>query len=88
MDTKQCFIFRKNYFLTRDFLFVAGPPIVCVITVQDLKYFRSDPHEGYFFLIYWCDCTLQSLFLFYYKSVIMWLHCIVYFFLLDGNMLY
>lgn len=63
IDTKQCFIFPKIYFLTIDFIFVSGPPIVCMITIwiQDLKYFfRSDPHVGFFVLIYWCDCAVQS----------------------------
>lgn len=27
-------------------------------------FLRSDPHVGVFVLNYWCDCTVQSLFLF------------------------
>jgi len=41
--------------------------MVCMVTVhiQDLKYFLDLTHMcGFSVLIYWCDCTVQSLFLF------------------------
>lgn len=54
-------------------------------------FLRSDPHVGYFVLIYWCDCTVQSLFLFQYSTTnLSWCSdtVLVYFFFLYGNILY
>lgn len=63
IDTKQCFIFPKICFSGYRFHICTRPcnmSYYCSDSGSQI-FCRSDPHMGFFALIYWCGCTVQPL---------------------------